>query len=300
MLTRGPGAAGGLLARDAQAARARPDASTPDRAPARKGQPSRLPEVLGYLGGTFVVAAALLVVGWSWESFSHATRVLLTALSALVVFGAGLAIGLAASGGRATLGRPDQDVRRRLVGVLLVLGSFLAAGAVALLGENRSGDIRILPVALTALVLTAVAVWLAPGAAPTLGLFAATAMAAASPLNLSSEPAALTWTLIFLTLGLLWVAVGPLVTRTPSAALAVGLGTLVVTGWVASEQSDRGLRRRRRGLDRVGRRRRGAPGHRHPRGSHRPRRGLLPARTAVAVAGGCDRVGGRPRLPRRR
>lgn len=217
-------------ARDAEAAQAEPqerDVST------RPGAASRLPEVLGYLGGTFVVAAALLVVGWSWESFDHVTRVAITALSALVVYGAGLAIALGAAGGRKTLPTPDQDVRRRLVGVLLVVGAYLAAGSVALLFED-SEDVQMLPVGLTALVLTAVAVRLSPGVVPTLGLFAATVMVAGSPLNLTGELPALAWVLIFLALGLIWVGLGPRVTATPTAALAVGLGDLVITGWVAS------------------------------------------------------------------
>ena len=112
----------------------------------RPGAGSRLPEVLGYLGGTFVVAAAVLVVGLSWDSFDRETKLLVTALSAVVVYGAGLAIALGAAGGRATLRRPEQDIRRRLVGVLLVVGSFLAAGVVALFFED-SIELVLLPIA---------------------------------------------------------------------------------------------------------------------------------------------------------
>ena len=202
----------------------------------RPGAASRLPEVLGYLGGTFVVAAALIVVGWSWDSFSQAAKLTVSGLAALVVYGAGLAIALAAAGGRATLTAPSQDVRRRLVGVLLVVGAFIAAGAVDIALEDMRDD-QLLPVALTALALTALAVHLAPGTAPTLGLFTATVMLAATPAELRSDVPDLAWILIFLGLGALWVAVGPALTRTPIAALVVGLGDLVVAGWVASEHT---------------------------------------------------------------
>ena len=202
----------------------------------RPGAASRLPEVLGYLGGTFVVAAALIVVGWSWDSFSHAAKLTVSGLAALVVYGAGLTIALAAAGGRATLTAPSQDVRRRLVGVLLVVGAFIAAGAVDIALEDMRDD-QLLPVALTALALTALAVHLAPGTAPTLGLFTATVMLAATPAELRSDVPDLAWILIFLGLGALWVAVGPALTRTPIAALVVGLGDLVVAGWVASEHT---------------------------------------------------------------
>lgn len=202
----------------------------------RPGAASRLPEVLGYLGGTFVVAAVLLVVGWSWESFSQAAKLTIAVLAALVVYGAGLAIALGAAGGRRTLLAPAQDVRRRLVGVLLVVGAFIAAGAVEIALDD-SADAQLLPVALTAAVLTALAVHLAPGAAPTLGLFAATVMLAATPEELRGDVPDLAWILIFLGLGVLWVAAGPVLTRTPVAALVVGLGDLVVVGWVASEHT---------------------------------------------------------------
>ena len=66
---------------------------------------------------------------------------------------------------------------------------------------------------------------------------AATVMLASTPENLRADVPDLVWILIFLGLGAVWVAAGPVLTRTPVAALVVGLGDLVIAGWVASEHT---------------------------------------------------------------
>ncbi len=228
-------------AREVRAAYDREDALSRARTPlvdpssaAPPDAASRLPEVLGYLGGTFVAAAALLVLGWSWDEFTYSTKVLVASISAVVAFGGGLVVALVPAGGMATLQQSEQEVRRRLVGVLLTLGSYIATGAVGLVSDHVDEESVLPAVAATALVLTGVAVRLAPGVVPTLGLFVATCMAAATPGDLVNDMDTLVWVLIFMGLGVLWAAFGPRLTRTKTTALALGLGTLVVTGWVAA------------------------------------------------------------------
>ncbi len=200
----------------------------------QSGASARVPEVLGYLGGTFVVAAALLVLGWSWSDFSYSSQVLVASVCTAAVLAAGLGIALSAPGPVARLRTPEQDVRRRLVGVLLTVAAFTAAGTVGLVIDHLDWEGSLLPIALVALVVMLCAVWLAPGIVPTFGLFIATCMLFATPGDLADDVDTLVWVLIFLALGLLWVTGGPRVTRTSQAALALGLGTLVVTGWIAA------------------------------------------------------------------
>lgn len=95
---------------------------TGEGAPMRR----RLAELAGYVGGAFVVAAAALFLAEQWTSLSVGARVGLLAAITVVLFGAGLAVGLT-GGGFAALRTEPQAVRRRLASVLFTAGA--AAGA---------------------------------------------------------------------------------------------------------------------------------------------------------------------------
>lgn len=75
----------------------------------------RIAEVVGYVGGALLLAGAALVVGTSWDSFSHAGRVGLLIGVTVVLVGAAVAL------------------RNQVTGVLLALGAVTAglAGSVA-------------------------------------------------------------------------------------------------------------------------------------------------------------------------
>jgi hypothetical protein len=200
--------------------------------PARAGA-SRLPEALGYLGGTFVVAAALLVLGWTWEEFSFGTQLLVLLVATVATLAVGLLVVAKVGTGRASIAEPMQAPRRRLAGVFLVAGAFLAAGAVALVGDHESVDILI-PVSVTALLLSCLAVWLAPGILPTLGAFAASLMLVVGVSDQLEDLARLVLVGLYLLVGVIWVLAGPPLTRTRTSSLALGLATLVGTGWWAA------------------------------------------------------------------
>lgn len=193
----------------------------------------RLPEALGYLGGTFVVAAALLVLGWTWEEFSFATQVSVLLVATAATFVAGLLLVAKVGGGRGAVAKGEQAPRRRLAGVFLAAAAYLGAATVALVGDHESVEILV-PVALTALVLSCLAVWLAPGILPTIGAFAGSLMLVAGIGDQVDDIARIILVGIYLLVGLIWVVAGPPLTRTHTTALALGLATLVGAGWWAA------------------------------------------------------------------
>jgi len=75
----------------------------------------RIAEVVGYVGGALLLAGAALVVGTSWDSFSHAGRVWLLVGVTVALIGAAVAL------------------RNRVTGALLALGALTGglAGTVA-------------------------------------------------------------------------------------------------------------------------------------------------------------------------
>lgn len=109
--------------------------STADRQPiGAAGQPPSwraiLPEVGGYVGAAFVVAATVVLVGPHWDDLSEAGQVLLFALPAALLIGAGVLIARSAPGGWTRHAGPVAAGRRRVVAVLLTFGAGLGAGAV--------------------------------------------------------------------------------------------------------------------------------------------------------------------------
>ncbi|MDP3969426.1 MAG: hypothetical protein Q8Q02_14240 [Nocardioides sp.] len=86
-------------------------------------------EVAGYVGGALVVAAVVLFLLETWDSFGTAARVGVLAGVAVVLAAVALAIR-----------QPRDDVRRRLAATLFVGAAVTAAAAVGVLAEELDGD----------------------------------------------------------------------------------------------------------------------------------------------------------------
>jgi len=105
--------------------------SSPGVVPLRR----RMSEVAGYVGGAFVVGAAVLFFSTTWTDLSRGAQVgLLAGIALLLAAAVGVLVGSA--GGRSALRDDVNDVRRRLASVLSA-GAALSAGfAVGLLADN--------------------------------------------------------------------------------------------------------------------------------------------------------------------
>jgi hypothetical protein len=89
----------------------------------------RLAELAGYVGAALVVAAGALFVADQWMDLSVGRQVALLAGITVVLFGAGVAVGVT-GGGFGALRADTQPVRRRLASVLLTGGAVAAAATV--------------------------------------------------------------------------------------------------------------------------------------------------------------------------
>ena len=92
----------------------------------------RFAELAGYVGAAFVVSAAAIFVFSQWDDLSQPQQVVLLSGIALLLAGAGLALGLVVRGGITEVRRGGEPVRRRLLGVLLTAAAGSAASAVGL------------------------------------------------------------------------------------------------------------------------------------------------------------------------
>lgn len=90
-----------------------------------------LPEVGGYVGAAFMLAAVLVLAVPRWDDFSQDGQIAILAIAALLSFGAALAVALSTPGGWSVHARAGLGARRRLVAVLLAAGIAAAVGAVA-------------------------------------------------------------------------------------------------------------------------------------------------------------------------
>ena len=214
----------------------------------RPAKPARLPEVVAYLGGALVVGAVFGVVALTWwDDLGRwpRTLILLAAAAALLVSGLVVARGLraelvAGSNAERPLGPGRLASRRRLAGVLIAASAPFTAATVRYLLDysDRVEGPEVLLVAGTALAVAGLAVWLAPGAVPTLALAAASVGFAGVGLGLLFDAglAARSFSLAvaFAALGVAFAGLAPRLTRTPVLALALGLGDLVLVGAIAA------------------------------------------------------------------
>lgn len=109
--------------------------ATVAQAPLRR----RVAEIAGYVGGAFVVGAALLFFASTWSDLSLTAQVTLLLGSAVVLAVAGGAF-VASAGGRTALLRNDEDVRRRLTSVLFTGAAGSAAFGLSLGLTHRMGN----------------------------------------------------------------------------------------------------------------------------------------------------------------
>jgi len=118
---------------DAEADTVRAEFAAVKTTPEREPWAAVLPEVGGYVGAAFVMAAALVLAIPRWDDLSHSGQVAILGISALVFIGAALAVALSTPGGWSVHARAGLGARRRLVSVLLVIGIAAAVGAVVVI-----------------------------------------------------------------------------------------------------------------------------------------------------------------------
>jgi MFS family permease len=206
--------------------------AAPIAAPA--GRRQRWAELAGYVGGTFVVAAAVLFFVEEWAELTRTVRVGLLTGTALVLAGVAVAL-VATAGGRHAVVQPAEAVRRRLAGVLLV-GSAAAGGFAAGIWADawvRPGTWSEVPVMvglLTALLLTVGGYLIAPTAFGQVAVAVAATAGVPATLEVVATQEPLQIGLAWLAIGVLWlVLVEQDVWFEPYSARVVGC-VLVVLG----------------------------------------------------------------------
>jgi hypothetical protein len=119
----------------------------------RAGEPNSnswsaiLAEVGGYVGAAFVVAAAVALVGPSWDNFSQSVRIAVLAGPAVLLLIAAVVVAAGMPGKwtfRPTTGEFAPAAIRRLVGALVLAGGGLLGAATAVIIED-SGSERWVP-----------------------------------------------------------------------------------------------------------------------------------------------------------
>jgi hypothetical protein len=187
-------------------ARSALESGEPAAAPMRR----RMAEVAGYVGGAFVVGAAVLFFSSTWSDLGLGGQVglLLGTAAVLAVAGVGF---LRSAGGRAALRTPEEAVRRRLTSVLFTGAAGAAAfGVGLLLGDSMSNEeLAVTLAALTAAVVALAGYLVAPTTVGQLGT--AVAMFTMIPSGLGAldrydEAGILPFGLLALALGVVWLA----------------------------------------------------------------------------------------------
>ncbi|MGZ5416098.1 MAG: hypothetical protein ACXWDI_02870 [Nocardioides sp.] len=168
----------------------------------------RMAEIAGYVGGAFVVGAAILFFSSTWSDLSLDQQVglLLGTAAVLIAAGVGFVIG---AGGRAALRTPEESVRRRLTSVLFTGAAAAAAFGVGLMLSDSMAneELAVMLAALTAAVVALGGYVVAPTTVGQLGT--AVALFVMVPTGLgalgSDDPSTLTFGLIVLAIGAAWV-----------------------------------------------------------------------------------------------
>jgi hypothetical protein len=186
-------------------------------------------EIGGYVGGAFVLAAAIVLTGPRWGDLGQSERIVLLGVPALLLLAAAAAVLARTPGGWPVHHRRGTGPRRRLAAALVVVGGALLAGSVAVAARG-AGDWQ--------------AVWYF-GAATAVGalgyavlrtplLHVATAIAAAAAAPIAASTYSDTWQREGLWAGLAVVAVAAVWLALSGAGLLAeaGLG-LTVAGALA-------------------------------------------------------------------
>lgn len=167
----------------------------------------RVSEVAGYVGGAFVVAAAVLFFQSQWVAFSPGARVgILTAITGLLALAAVLLI--ATDGGFAGLRTAPEAVRRRLAGVLFTGAAFTGAVAVGIhvngmVAEGGSG--AMMAAGMTGLALALVGYLLAPTVLGQVAVAVAFLVGTPAALAVMGAEDPLPYGLVVLAVGVLWL-----------------------------------------------------------------------------------------------
>lgn len=111
-----------------------------------------LPEVGGYVGAAFVVAATVVLIGPHWDALSRTGQILVLAIPAVLLVGASLAIARSAPGGWTPHAGTVAAGRRRVVAVLLASGSALGGAAAGVAAGADAADRALLTTAAVLLV----------------------------------------------------------------------------------------------------------------------------------------------------
>lgn len=106
-----------------------------------------LPEVGGYVGAAFVVAATAVLVGPHWDALSRMEQILIFAIPAVLLIGAAVTIARSAPGGWSPHAGTVATGRRRAVAVLLAFGSGLGGAAAGVAAGEDAVDRALLTTA---------------------------------------------------------------------------------------------------------------------------------------------------------
>ncbi|QNN54370.1 hypothetical protein [Nocardioides mesophilus] len=168
----------------------------------------RMAEIAGYVGGAFVVGAAVLFLGTTWTDLSLGQQVGLLLVTALVLVAAGFVV-VGTAGGARALRQPEEAVRNRLTSVLLTAAAGCLSFAVGLwlLDVMSNEELAVMLAALAGLAAALLGYLVAPTTVGQLGSAAAAFAAIPSGLGaLSSGGLGEAWFgVLVLALGVLWL-----------------------------------------------------------------------------------------------
>jgi hypothetical protein len=191
---------------------------------------SRLAEAAGYAGAVLIGAAGAVLVGQHWESLGRPGRVAVLAGVTLVLAAVGVAVALAGSGSRVALRQPSHALRRRLSSTALTIAAATAAGAVGNVSEDHSFVLA----AGAAVLVVALAQWLAPSAVSETGGLTSVSLLAGAILE-DTDAADPVFLVTIAVVGLAWAAlVWTPVLTVASLGMALGLGVALWVGWLGA------------------------------------------------------------------
>lgn len=183
-------------------------------------------EVVGYLGGALVTAAAALFVVQNYGQLSEAEMAVWQGVAAGVLLAAAALLATVTPGGAATLRQrePDTHVRRRLASTLATLAAAAAAGSASFAAPP---DTSTLWAGVAATAVAGLGYALMPSAVGLFGLWVGTVIAVVGvPDAVATLPSPLAYGLLVLGVGLAWAVVALLgLPHESDIALRLGLAT---------------------------------------------------------------------------
>lgn len=168
----------------------------------------RMAEIAGYVGGAFVVGAAILFFSSTWSDLTVGAQaaLLLAAAAVLAVAGIGFVRG---AGGPAALAAPAESVRRRLSSVLFTGAAGCTGFALGLLLVDAlsAEELGLMLAALAAAGVALVGYVVAPSTVGQLGTAVSALVAIPSGLSAvtGTDPGTLPFGLLVLALGAVWL-----------------------------------------------------------------------------------------------